>query len=66
MSIKSTRQCLSGRKTICVTLLLPARYRVTMTWMTECAPRLATGTTAVILSPRGENDAEKGRGGASL
>ena len=37
-----------------------------MTWMTECAPRLATGTTAVILSPRGENDAEKGRGGASL
>lgn len=34
-----------------------------MTWMTEGAPQLGTGTTAVILSPCGENDAEKGRGG---
>lgn len=31
-----------------------------MTLMTECTPQLGTGTTAVILSPRGENDAEKG------
>lgn len=37
-----------------------------MTWMTECAPQLGKGTTAVILSSREENGAEKGTGEASL